>query len=174
MTYYPDLSPYEFTSSAEVPAPLNVGWLDPDHSFGTAKPDEQMLDRLWQFCRISVWRRRSKDDCPLCGHWGDHEHDGTTLLLGAAEIRVFDQAARIVYAAPTMIYHYVREHHYRPPREFLEALDCGPQPGSPEYRDLLKRSGVEWKPTSPFSRPFRFVKKNGEVVREWEPRPHIK
>ncbi len=28
-----------------------------------------------------------------------------------------------VYAAPTLIYHYMKNHNYRPPNEFLEALD---------------------------------------------------
>jgi hypothetical protein len=91
------------------------------------------------------------------------------LLLGTAEIRVFStepnaesllrtlsgiesggllflQKALVpvrVYASPTLIYHYVEAHHYKPPDEFLRALRDGPKPPSPEYFDLLAKLDLE-------------------------------
>jgi len=41
--------------------------------------------------------------------------------LGSAEVRVVGRSGR-VYAAPTMIWHYVAVHRYQPPREFIEAV----------------------------------------------------
>jgi hypothetical protein len=45
------------------------------------------------------------------------------FFLGNAEIRV-PGANGVTYAAPNMLIHYVTEHGYRPPEEFLEALQA--------------------------------------------------
>jgi hypothetical protein len=58
-------------------------------------------------------------------------------MLGAAEIRVFAKDG-VAYAAPTLVYHYVSVHHYKPPDEFVRALREGPLPSSPEYFERLK------------------------------------
>lgn len=42
---------------------------------------------------------------------------------GSGEIRV--KGINCVYAAPVMIYHYVRVHGYKPPQEFIEAVISG-------------------------------------------------
>jgi hypothetical protein len=53
-----------------------------------------------------------------------------------------------IYAAPTLIYHYVEAHHYKPPDEFLQALREGPRPPSQEYFAELAKLGVEWRKIS--------------------------
>jgi hypothetical protein len=73
------------------------------------------------------------EDLPLA------ERNNEKLLLGTSEIRVFSTQGEI-YAAPTLIYHYVSVHHYEPPDEFVRALTEGPQPESREYFDRLKES----------------------------------
>ena len=42
--------------------------------------------------------------------------------LGSAEIRVKGINGKI-YAAPNLIYHYIKDCGYLPPREFLDALE---------------------------------------------------
>ena len=68
-------------------------------------------------------------------------------MLGGSEIRVFSPRGQI-YAAPTLIYHYINTHHYDPPDEFMRALYEGPAAGSREYFDRLKELGLEWTRTS--------------------------
>jgi len=46
---------------------------------------------------------------------------GDTIVLGSAEIRVRGEGS-ILYACPDMIYHYVTQHRYQLPEEFLLAL----------------------------------------------------
>jgi hypothetical protein len=41
-----------------------------------------------------------------------------------------------------MIYHYVVDHHYLPPEEFISAVLDGPLPDSPEY--LARAERYEW------------------------------
>ena len=67
MTYFKDLSVYIYSGN-ERPWPLenNVGWLGPDRSFSTAKPDETLLDALWKFCKVQVRSTRGIHLCHLC------------------------------------------------------------------------------------------------------------
>jgi hypothetical protein len=39
----------------------------------------------------------------------------------------------VLYVAPEMILHYVTDHRYLPPAEFVEAVTTCPLPGTPAY-----------------------------------------
>src|SRR5262249_29650508 len=138
-------------------------------------PSEEILDLLWNFCTVSVMHSRGGHLCDLCEppQRGEATRNGDTLILGCAEIRVFskdsvasalreqlhetDSGALIllrnsqvpysVYAAPTLIYHCVSVHHYKPPDEFLRAMSEGPRPPSQAYFERLKEIGLEWRST---------------------------
>jgi hypothetical protein len=169
MTYFPDLSPYVHTSSSRGVPTRNVGWLDASESFPVAEPSKELLERLWQFCLVSVCPTRGIDECPLCDdELAICKRNGMQRVFGTAEIRVFDLTGQAAFAAPNLIYHFVEKHHYSPPPEFLEALEAGPQPASDEYRELLRKSGVRWSVSKGDDVAFRFVKRDdGEVVKEW-------
>jgi len=47
--------------------------------------------------------------------------DDPLVLLGGAEIWIPD-SSQGYFAAPDLIIHYIEEHQYLPPREFLSAL----------------------------------------------------
>jgi hypothetical protein len=151
MTYFPDLSPYEYRPGDAVPA-KNVGWLDDAHAFPTGVLGEETLDRLWTACTVSINQSRGIHECELCPP-GDArmypavERHGTRLLLGSSEIRVFG-ADGTLYAAPTLIYHYVTVHQYMPPMELLDALHNGALPPADEYFEWLRELGLEWGATS--------------------------
>lgn len=149
MAYFDDLSDYVYIPQFDRPGTKAVGWLARGHEFATATPEEEVLDLLWLFCSISVASTRGVHDCEFCpgGCAYQAERNGQRLLLGTAEIRVFSRDGR-TYAAPTLIYHYVAAHRYRPPDEFLEALREGPRPPSQEYFDALARLNLEWSRTS--------------------------
>jgi len=49
--------------------------------------------------------------------------------------------------APTLIFHYVQRHHYRPPQAFVTALLRGPAPPDPAYFARLQQLGLEWDVT---------------------------
>lgn len=63
------------------------------------------------------------------------------LRVGSAEIRVFYQGK--TYAAPNLLYHYVVEHHYQPPSEFIEAVLHGDLPGSRAYLRYIRKLGSD-------------------------------
>lgn len=160
MTYFEDLSPYTFDSAARGQA-RNVGWLDASHVFRTQQPQPHLLDGLWEYCSVLVVPTRGLHSCEFCSCPSNRfVRHGEGLLLGSGEIRVFSSTGE-AFAAPNLIYHYILEHQYHPPEEFLQAVEKGPRPESDEYRELLGRLAVAWRenypvPTEP--EPFQFVR----------------
>jgi hypothetical protein len=152
MTHFPDLSPYKYGLHRDgVPGAQNVGWLSPDHTFETEQPLESDLALLWIHCRVAVQATRGLHNCELCANWSPDDfrvsRNGDTLLLGYSEIRVIAPSGQS-YAAPSLVYHYVAEHHYRPPDSFLSALRNGPAPPSEVYFAALRTRQLSWDTTS--------------------------
>jgi len=135
VTYYPDL--YLFDRDPDT---RKVGWLDAGHAYPKAVPSEELLDALWQFVKAPVCQTRGFHECELCvrSQAVEAERGGERRLLGTAEIRTYG-ANGVLYAAPTLIYHYVAKHHYQPPDEFVQAAITGPRPPGDDYRALLRR-----------------------------------
>jgi len=159
MAYYEDLSAYDYheigLAHAGRSPTLNVGWLAAGHDFPQAAPRDAVLDQLWRFCKVSVVQMRGIHECELCSIEAFRaEHNGETLLLGTSEIRVLSPEGD-VYAAPTLVYHYVKAHRYLPPAGFLSALEHGPCPPEPAYFDQLRELGLAWNKTSLSAGPRR-------------------
>ena len=134
-----DLTPYTGCDCDQAIGldPLAVGFLTRKYPFQTGKVPAGFLPRLLAFCH---------PDKTVCHTMGtrkspfDNEHitieiDGEAHKLGAAEIRVLGKDD--IFAAPDLIYHYVRDHNYMPPAEFVEAVMKGPNPESAEFRALI-------------------------------------
>lgn len=124
MTYFADLSPYSYWPTGGENA-VNVGWLDGAHEFPTGEVPEGVVSALLRLAlKDMVNRTRGFHRCELCTE-PDYpvkmEVDGQELALGSAEVRVKGTDGT-VYAAPTLIAHYISEHGYRPPAPFVEAL----------------------------------------------------
>lgn len=157
MAIYPDLSDYSYRGSKfHRPGTKNIGWLGVGQGFKCAKTSDATLRKIWEYCKISIASTRGIHECEFCDEDAFFaERDGERLLLGSSEIRVFSPSGTI-FAAPSLIYHYMSEHHYKPPNEFLLALDEGPCPPSGAYFDRLKELRLEWDYTSnPSEKPLR-------------------
>jgi hypothetical protein len=84
--------------------------------------------------------------------WLDAEHD---YPKGEVELEIYVPGRNGIYVAPSLIYHYVVDHHYQPPAEFMEAVL--------QYSHLFEQSSESaslerrsQKP-NPFSRMIRMV-----------------
>jgi hypothetical protein len=112
-----------------------VGWLAPSTTFATGPVGEPyrhrlFCERLFEACRSWVVDAPpTGHPCPLCP---PDDGDGTVLAerhgrrarLGTGEVHAVDRSGGR-WAAPTLVYHYVTEHGYRPPEGFVEALVAG-------------------------------------------------
>ena len=137
---WPDLAPYTAAPEAETLGftPLAVGWLTRQRPFATGQVPDDLADHLLAFCEaanvVYPWPR--PQPCPFCGALPATEIDGRAYTPGLGEIRVIGEEE--IYAAPSLIYHYVVVHNYHPPPEFVAAVLHGPQPGTAEYNALMR------------------------------------
>lgn len=131
--YFTDLSQYcyHLPDNCEFENVLNIGWLDSDHSFPTGTVDSLFFERLRRlFCslktdlKIHVNQIRGQHPCNLCGEYVEVlcENESRTRLLGSVQIWVPSVDGQYIYAAPSLILHYIEQHSYIPPIEFVEAV----------------------------------------------------
>lgn len=148
MAYYQDLTPYSYCgTTVGFEGSVNIGWLDRSHDYPKGRTSKLFATALLRFCEILVNPMRGIHGCGFCGSRRGSMYvsvAGQELRLGFAEIRVFGRSR--VYASPNLVYHYVVEHKYKPPREFVEAVIHGPQPSTDEYLSLLKETGLPFWP----------------------------
>jgi|ERR1700723_3444268 hypothetical protein len=170
MAHYSDFSEYCYGQGTFfVPGTVNIGWLGASVNFDQMDPDEELLDLIWDYCKISVAQYRGIHGCEYCHPRRSDvgERHGEMRLLGSAEIRVFADSGAI-YAAPDLIYHYMTAHRYKPPDQFISALRAGPHPFSKVHLDRLTSAGLTWREKTALTgipKRFRFEKTPNGVVR---------
>ena len=149
MTYYADLSKYAYLGREK--STFNIGWLSARHPYSRGEAPFGFIDRLEAFCCAKVNSTRGFHTCDLCSDTANPptvSYGEESVRLGTAEIRAFGSTKRWlfgnkkrVFAAPDLIYHYVDEHEYLPPKDFIAAVLDGPLPGSPEYEAMAATYG---------------------------------
>lgn len=122
MTYYADLSDYEYFDH-DRPL-LNVGWLGKEHDFPTGEVPSDVVERLVLLADEPENILRGMHQCEFCTRESPirlrvPSREGY-VVLGTGEIWV--ERRGIAYSAPTLVVHYIIDHHYLPPAEFLEAV----------------------------------------------------
>jgi hypothetical protein len=78
-------------------------------------------------------------ECPWCGADYNARYNGRSAVVGA--LNLFVPGDRFLYAAPSMIAHYILVHNYAPPTEFCEAVLRCPPMSSPEYFEAIVQHG---------------------------------
>ncbi|GAA0473437.1 hypothetical protein Aca07nite_56790 [Actinoplanes capillaceus] len=133
MAYFDDLSPHTYLPHARDwgRTVLSVGWLDASHEHRTGPTPEDFRSALLRQCtkekyRVAQTRGFHRCNLPPCDKsefWPPITVATAKgeIPLGSAEIRV-EAKDGVVFAAPNLIYHYVIEHGYQPPDDFVEAL----------------------------------------------------
>ena len=122
--YFRDLEPYGY----DVPEPLKdvvaIGWLSKDNQFPRGETTAEFLsalERLLSTHRVN--QSRGFHVCEFCAKspLTHRTQPGRTIMLGSAEIWLPSLEQAVVYAAPDLIVHYVTEHRYFPPNDFIRA-----------------------------------------------------
>lgn len=121
MTYFADGEPCTY-AVGRYPAGVRVvaiGWLDDKHPYREGPADSEFVRLLEDACRSHdgvQWL--GPHFCELCIAAGNEPAHCTTDLIVVAPDGTW-------YHAPTMIIHYVTEHGYSPPEEFVAAISAG-------------------------------------------------
>jgi hypothetical protein len=137
MSYFADLTEYTYFSRQRQYPPVpgekelvNVGWLDIDHEFTTGDVPSQFIVTLkYLLDHNRCQHTRGAHECPYCP---DARPGYIKDQTGSAEIRV--PSGNIIYCCPELIYHYVLEHGYKPPQEFIDAT-LEYDPNKQEYEE---------------------------------------
>ena len=117
--YFPDLSPY-----FDYRMMLAIGWLDQFHDYaeGTVSADVPMQLSQLMLMKKDVNKMRGTHKCPFCEFPQVYIGEGDNKrLLGMSEFWVPGKG-EIIYVAPSLIYHYIVSHKYKPPQEFIDAV----------------------------------------------------
>src|SRR5262245_61173615 len=102
--YRPDLSPYTDARGHIVPNVYCIGWLDAEHSFPTGDVPQEVLQCILLLCFELVNQTRGFHPSPFASRGPRDltiEHNGETMRLGSAEIRVHSKSGK-TYAAPNL------------------------------------------------------------------------
>lgn len=144
MTWFPDMACESMVAEGEhVRA---VGWLSSSHPYTRRRVSLAFVAKLRDFVRLADESTMSLyfgvsagfHLCEFCRKCRDGRNFGVP-------------AGEVLFVAPAMIGHYVEQHKYAPPPEFIAAVSASPLPGTPEYqaacagfRKLHQQQVAEW------------------------------
>lgn len=123
MTYFPDLT--EYTYSASGAHLLNVGWLAIGEPFPVGAVDQIVRDQLVRLAANPANVMRGLHYCDFCDVESPIRVEATddpsqAAYLGTGEVHVAFR--EVVFAAPTLVVHYIDAHGYLPPADFCNAV----------------------------------------------------
>ena len=125
--YFEDFSIYSYHPSGAGENIVNIGWLEKGRPFKTCESANLILvEKLIQRFDDRVVRTRGFHQCGFCKkpripviHTGKN---GEKYSLGSAEFRIKSKSCEYTYAAPDLIIHYILEHNYCPPNDFIDSV----------------------------------------------------
>ena len=144
MAFYNDLSPCLYFGQEESYKLIAVGWLDAEHNYASGSVDELFTNKLFELLHKpwAPFYLLGFAECPFC-QLQSHKitFHGTSIIVGS--LNLFIPGQGYLYAAPSLIAHYILEHGYAPPQEFCDAVLHCPPMGSPEYFQAIVANGPE-------------------------------
>jgi hypothetical protein len=114
-----------------------VGWLEAGHPYQQGPVREDFLTRLKQHVATAYQPLLflGFHNCSLCPP-GQRKTGLLNLLIPTGQL---------LYVTPGMVVHYIEDHGYRPPQEFIEAVMACPPQEAAAYSALLKPFEQCWE-----------------------------
>lgn len=125
--WYEDLTECDYFGEEYSKILTAVGWLENGRVFSTGESPKEFYEKLCEFSK-NPWTFvicAGPHECNLC------QFEGAT-----SSQNIFFPHNGKIYVCPKLITHYINNHFYLPPVEFIEAVLACPTQGSVEY---LKR-----------------------------------
>jgi hypothetical protein len=131
MSFLPDMGCESLVASGDhVRA---IGWLHPDHPYAKGEVSAEFLARLKEFTSRSA----DNGEALYFGAFGGYytcEFCGRAHGIGNFGVPAGD----LLFVAPEMVVHYIEQHGYRPPAEFVAAVLRAPLPDTEEYQIITE------------------------------------
>jgi len=119
-----DLSVYDYMVRNE--SVKAVGWLEGE--FEKGKIDSKVIELLEKYPIKN--RCRGWHSCEYCVNEEHASGNGEYWTVGK----------KGVYAAPSLIIHYIKEHNYLPPEEFIDSILNGIKPDNELYDKIINET----------------------------------
>jgi hypothetical protein len=115
-----------------------VGWLEADHPFALGSVSDEFL-RVLKAHIAKAFQPvlyMGLHRCSFCEQQGRIQKGHSNLLIPTTER---------LYVAPQLVVHYIENHGYQPPLEFLAAVLGCPEQQSDAYFELLRPFECCWR-----------------------------
>ncbi len=134
MSWYPDMGRETMVAVGEhVRA---VGWLSSNHPYTGGEVPAEFVDLLREFVRLASESAEALYFPVFCGL---HTCE---LCDGVKDNRNFGvPSGEVLFVAPTMVVHYIEQHGYAPPPEFIAAVLTSPLPDTTECKSAVRIFG---------------------------------
>jgi hypothetical protein len=152
--HFEDMTKYSycFPPGLGIKEALNIGWLDGVHQFPRGHVPDDVLNKLQEIIlgsngnfNVHVNVIRGIHPCNICDEKVFILSMPTPYYLGSSEIWIPSCVLDQYFAAPSMVLHYMRDHGYLPPKEFIDSVikfDAANEFNAQNvYEQLVKRSG---------------------------------
>jgi hypothetical protein len=137
--FYPDLSTQCQVDQGDHIR--TVGWLSKDHPFPTGTVASEFLAALWAHL-CAAWQPVYSMGVHFCDFCPTPMPDAGRV---GGSRNLWIPAESAVYVAPELVAHYVKDHGYLPPDEFINAVLACPKQDSPSFHQMLARFPRWWK-----------------------------
>lgn len=150
MTYFADLSRCAYFDREERRRLIAVGWLSDQEPYAKGPVSPEFVDKLFDLIE-TIWdpvQFRGYHECEFCGRGNfkmTDEKGRCARGIGHTNLFVPTGHPRWLFAAPSMILHYVVDHEYSPPETFQKAVLACPRTRDVEYfRTMEQLIPNEW------------------------------
>lgn len=108
-----DMSPRPYPELNGLVEVVSVGWLDTSHTIPAAAHPPALLDAIRARLALIevVYISLGIYTCPFC-----------SKVQVSGEYHFYNPATRRGYVAPALFLHFMEEHYYAPPKEFIQAV----------------------------------------------------
>lgn len=134
--WYEDLTECDYFGEEYSKILTAVGWLEGGKTFSTGTIPKDVYSKLCEFSKkpwtFAVFM--GYHHCSLCKSQFENNNP-----KGVSNIFIPHNGK--IYVCPELITHYINNHFYLPPREFIEAVYLCPPQGSMEYLKKILENG---------------------------------
>lgn len=132
--YFKNHTHYSYNLNKPLKMIVNIGWLSSEHSYEMGDTEPEFIEKLTEIISnddiydYTFNRIRCNTPCNLCKesilqpYINKKRNLPARIPLGYCELLIPSQVTNQYYASPDLILHYIRDHYYKPPQEYIDSV----------------------------------------------------